>query len=704
MLTHTDGEGYEAYYAYNADNQVWCSVDAADASNGTTCPSITPPTSIPGTSYPGTTIKVYNSSDQLTAVIGPLGNTTTYSYTSGVSGVPNGLVYCSVDPANYANGVSCPSYSSSHVTGTTTETYDSAGDVTSTTDPDGRTTTYSYGVSGYPSLVSSETDPSGTTTSFSYNSAGNLTLKTVSLASYSATTEYSYDGSQRLVCEVDPYEYANSVRCPTGTITTPTPTSDSYLGATITTYDSDGRVTQVTNPLGGISYSAYDAAGEVYCTVAPYEAAAERHLPVAAAHDADARQRPLHRGDDHDLRRLRAGGAGDQPARGHHPHDLRPGRQRRHDDGRVRQLERRPNIVTTYSYDADNRVDKTVVGSGSGAATTLQYYDPNGNVFCSVSANAYAQGPLPTSARHWQTSWIAAPTEAGVALFDDSHLEPGEQRHDRLLRRRRRRAADDQPRRRDVDLGLRRRRAHLLHLGPGERGRLADGALVEHLSLSVPDEPADDATDRVTPATRPPSTTPPGSRPRSPTARQHHHLRLRLGRPPELGDRSRQLGDRLLLLLPVRLGAVRRGRLRAAGVLGTTCTSRLSRTARRPPTPTTRATQLDTTTTAAGTTTDAYDGFGDLTAETYSSTASGYSAPSNLSYTYYVDGSRETMTDGTGTTTYTPDANGDVTHAGIQRRKRHRAQLEARSATATSRPARSPRSCTRATPGTARRR
>jgi len=53
----------------------------------------------------------------------------------------------------------------------------------------------------------------------------------------------------------------------------PTPGHDSYLGATITTFDSAGRPVQVTNPLGGISYTAYDQAANVYCTVAPADAA-----------------------------------------------------------------------------------------------------------------------------------------------------------------------------------------------------------------------------------------------------------------------------------------------------------------------------------------------------------------------------------------------------------------------------------------------
>ena len=84
----------------------------------------------PATPTLGTTINFYNSADQLTATTDALGNTTTYSYTSGVSGVPNGLQYCSVDPVDYQKSVTCPAYGAAHVTGTATATFDSAGDQT----------------------------------------------------------------------------------------------------------------------------------------------------------------------------------------------------------------------------------------------------------------------------------------------------------------------------------------------------------------------------------------------------------------------------------------------------------------------------------------------------------------------------------------------------------------------------------------------
>ena len=55
--------------------------------------------------------------------------------------------------------------------------------------------------------------------------------------------------------------------------------------------------------------------------------------------------------------------------------------------------------------------------------------------------------------------------------------------------------------------------------------------------------------------------------------------------------------------------------------------------------------------TNGGTTTDGYNKVGELTSVTYSGTASGYTAPTNVTYTYNADGQQTKMVDGTGTTT-----------------------------------------------------
>jgi RHS repeat-associated protein len=67
------------------------------------------------------------------------------------------------------------------------------------------------------------------------------------------------------------------------------------------------------------------------------------------------------------------------------------------------------------------------------------------------------------------------------------------------------------------------------------------------------------------------------------------------------------------------------------------------------------------TTKPSGQTIDTYGQMDDLSGVTYTSTAPGYSTPANVSYTYNVDGSQASMTDGTGTTDYSYDDNGDTT-------------------------------------------
>ena len=65
-----------------------------------------------------------------------------------------------------------------------------------------------------------------------------------------------------------------------------------------------------------------------------------------------------------------------------------------------------------------------------------------------------------------------------------------------------------------------------------------------------------------------------------------------------------------------------------------------------------------TKTTAAGTTTDTYDADNRVSSVTYSGTATGYTAPHNVSYAYDADGRRTQMVDGTGTSSYTYDGLG----------------------------------------------
>ncbi len=83
VVQTTDGMGNISQDLYNAYNQVWCSMDAADYANlvangGVTSAKLLQnlnnviPSSIPSQLYPGLALSIYNNSDQLIATIDPL--------------------------------------------------------------------------------------------------------------------------------------------------------------------------------------------------------------------------------------------------------------------------------------------------------------------------------------------------------------------------------------------------------------------------------------------------------------------------------------------------------------------------------------------------------------------------------------------------------------------------------------------------------
>ena len=215
---------------------------------------------------PGAQLTWYNPAGLVTASTDALGNTTVYSYTTASSintdgsHPPINLPYCTIDPVDYQNGVTCPAYGAAHVTGTTTATYDSAGDKLASTNAAGATTTSTY----YPnSQVHTTTDPDGTLTTYTYNAAGQAILQTQSSAGYSATTQSAYDSVGQLYCTVSAANYATGVRCPAS----PTSPSSPPTGVTSTFYDATGQQTQQTGPTGATTISAYDDSGNAFCAV-----------------------------------------------------------------------------------------------------------------------------------------------------------------------------------------------------------------------------------------------------------------------------------------------------------------------------------------------------------------------------------------------------------------------------------------------------
>ena len=216
--------------------------------------------------------------------------------------------------------------------------------------------------------------------------------------------------------------------------------------------------------------------------------------------------------------------------------------------------------------------------------------------------------------------------------------------------------------------GLRRRRADLLHLGPDQRGHLADGQ-----SRPAPTPTCARPPHRPPPPPgRPPATTttvfdPPGGRCPRPTrwATPLTTPTTRPGTPPPPPTRGARSPP------TATTGRSGTGQCAASAPAGggslddlystTTPATSADPRGRPPPTPTTPATPPTPPPPRPGP---------PPTPTTLPATSPGWptrarpratATPANQSYTYNVDGTRHTMTDGTGTTTYTYDANGDIT-------------------------------------------
>ena len=205
-----------------------------------------------------------------TSTTDALGNETLYAYTS------TNQPWCEVQPAEEANGVTCPgtepttppspgSVGTAHL-GATITYYDSAGNPTYVTDPLGQTSETAYTSAELPwcqidadqytvagkSCPSSppSSPPTGTATGYTttlWSSSGNATSVTDPTG---ATTTFVYGDSS----------FPSVI----------TQKTDPQGDVTDYTYDSAGRQTQSVetfNSYSATTITAYDSAGRTYCTI-----------------------------------------------------------------------------------------------------------------------------------------------------------------------------------------------------------------------------------------------------------------------------------------------------------------------------------------------------------------------------------------------------------------------------------------------------
>ncbi len=387
-----------------------------------------------------------------------------------------------------------------------------------------------------------------------------------------------YDAAGEPYCTVSPANYAEGASC---ALAGQSPNPDT----TVTSYDAQGRPVQVTNPLGGVTLTQYDGAGNVTQTTVKSD------NPNAA-----------------------------------------------------------PNVVTESTYDADNRLATRTVGYGSSSPeTTYTAYDPNGNTFCTAAPNGYKAGYV---CPMWQSAWIASPptpsslypslaSNVTISFYDADSNQ----------------VQTTNP---DVDTTI----------------TAVDGDGRSYCSVDPSNYKAG-KTCPATPLTSPPAT---GSNPGYVTTIYDPAGRVKSST-DQAGDTTSYTnapGGQTLTTTDPRgqvtincdyyqdaPGQCAQGAPAGGGSADDLYSTTTAATSADPSGETTTYTyypggQTDVTTTPAGTSTDGYNAQGDLTSTVYANTATGYTTPTNLGYNYNEDGSRHTMTDATGTTTYSYDAAGDI--------------------------------------------
>ena len=218
-----------------------------------------------------------------TAILDPNGELTTMAYDSV------GNLLASTDPLGRTtwssyNALNQPLAVSDAAGVTTTFTYDAAGNPLSASTPlEGSnpavssTTTYTYGDPARPGDVTKTTDPDGKAWPKTWDADGNLATETDPLGN---TTRYCYDTVGRRTKVISPKGTAAAVTCTTvnPTFTTiielnafgaPLVVTDPLGHQTVTTYDANGNRKTMTDANGHTTTWTYDAANQLIEEIRP---------------------------------------------------------------------------------------------------------------------------------------------------------------------------------------------------------------------------------------------------------------------------------------------------------------------------------------------------------------------------------------------------------------------------------------------------
>jgi RHS repeat-associated protein len=294
----------------------------------------------------------YNGFYQPLSVKTPLANVTSLSY------LGNGRLQSMTDPRRK----------------TTTYAYDGFGNLTSVTPPIG-SLTFSYDSLGFH--CTSMTDANGKSKSIAWDNNDRLTKVTYTSAagSPSYTNTYSAFGQVKFTDELS--ENTSIARDDLGLITSVT---DPLGNVTQTKYDADNRPVQITDPLGRTSSTTYDSAGR------PVVFTDNSGFTVVRAYDAVGNVVSFN-----DSNGSKSTYAFDKNNRVISSTDPLKNvtTMTRDDTGRISSTTNARKQTVILTYDNDGRLTKKEVKlTPTGNSTTIASYvfDPNGNVTSQADA------------------------------------------------------------------------------------------------------------------------------------------------------------------------------------------------------------------------------------------------------------------------------------------------------------------------------
>lgn len=374
LLSITDPRGEVTSSAYDGT-----SVNPTMVHDLTT---LTKPNGQAGGSHAGSALHIAyeESSSSTTAPLGwvisqtdPAGLTTTWSYAGSTMG-SGGATTITGPTGNqieelYEGGVLTERVVGPNTPTPEVTTFDrnNLDMVTTVIAPDGSETHATYDANG--NMLTS-TNALGYTTTNTYNAFNELLTSTPPSGSPTAETVNTYDANGNLLT-TSQVSVTNSSAPPlvtsygysTQNPGLPSSVTDPDNHTTTLTYDSYGDVASVVNALGATTSYATNVVGQRYCTVSPVEVAKGVACPAFGAAYVPGTQYVLY--DPSDMVPV-----GAYDADGHETTFITDG------DGNLTATTDGSGNVTATSYDADDRVSSVTGGSGSSVASTTTYaYD-----------------------------------------------------------------------------------------------------------------------------------------------------------------------------------------------------------------------------------------------------------------------------------------------------------------------------------------